>query len=218
MDRKVITHRIDELLAIRPTSDSTAPTQSYQLYAACVTLISQLYGSSSVQFQALKDERARLMGVSGSEYSKFEIFTRELHGLLHTVKRDVEDGLLENLGDLARAEVYSDFLALAKNCLETSKDVAAVLASAALEDALKKFAVSQNLSAEDKDMSEVISLLKSKQLLLAPEAKVVQSFVTLRNKALHAEWNKIREPEVSSLVAYVETFILTKLANKPDDT
>jgi hypothetical protein len=210
MKKEVILERISSLLKLNSNEQREIPMQAYQLYMGCVTIVSQLYGPTSVQMQALKEEKARLMGRDGNEYTKHSILIEELHGLLKTVTDEVTAGLVKSVQDEARGEIYADFIALAKRALdENSKDVAAVLASAALEDALKRYAESQNLEPMDKDMSEVISLLKGNQLLQKPEAKVVQAYVTLRNKALHAEWDKINSPEVSSMIGFVENFVLT---------
>lgn len=214
MKRDVILARIKKLNDVRPSSDNDLPLKCYQLYMGCITIVSQLYGANSVQMLALKDEKARLMAVSGNEYSKQSILLQELYGLLATIVAEIEAGLVESVESEAMGEVYADFISLAKEALEqNSKDVAAVLASAALEDALKRFAGSKGLDTSGKDMSEVISLLKSTQLLQRTESKVVQSYVTLRNKSLHAEWDKINIPEVSSLIGYVEGFILAHFAN-----
>jgi hypothetical protein len=39
-------------------------------------------------------------------------------------------------------------------------------------------------------------------------AKIIQSYLALRNKAFHGDWDKISEPEVNSVMGYVEKFIM----------
>ena len=214
MKRDVILGRIKELLELHSGDDNEVPMRSYQLYMGTVGLVAQLYGNASAQMQALKDEKDRLMGIQTNEFQKHKIFIQELHGFLKTITAEVKAGLVKSIEDEARGEIYTDFVALAKLALEdNAKDVAAVLSAAALEDALKRFADSKGLDPSDKDMSQVIAMLKRNQLLKKPEAKVVQSYVTLRNKALHAEWDKINSPEVSSLIGFVQSFVLTHFAN-----
>jgi hypothetical protein len=59
-------------------------------------------------------------------------------------------------------EVLGDFVSLARSALgEGYKDVAAVLACAALEDALKRFATSKGLAVAGKELQEVVNALKS---------------------------------------------------------
>jgi hypothetical protein len=131
-------------------------------------------------------------------------------GILQRMKYDVENDILRTVVDEARGEIYADFIFLAKESLEKgSKDVAAVLVCAALEDSLKKFSHANGLDVDNKDLSEVINALKSKGLLKKAELKVAQSYVTLRNKAFHAEWDKIGKPEISSCIGYVEGFVLS---------
>ena len=50
-------------------------------------------------------------------------------------------------------------------------------------------------------MSQVINALKSKGLLKDPQATIVQSYVKLRNKVFHAEWDKIEKESVNQLSA-----------------
>ena len=63
---------------------------------------------------------------------------------------------------------------------------------------------------EDKDLPEVINALKAASVLPGPQAKVVQSFVGVRNKAMHAEWEKIGTSEVHSVIGFVQDFIVKR--------
>jgi uncharacterized protein YutE (UPF0331/DUF86 family) len=206
---KSIMGRTDELVRISDSEDDNTPMRSFQFYMGIVNLVSKLYGVNSQQMKELVSEKNRLLGLNSNEYKKHQIFIRELKGFLDTIVSDIKSGLIEEIEDEARGEIYTDFIKLSKEAIEKGgKDVAAVLASAALEDSLKRFAESKGLNVENKDMSEVISIIKSAELLQKPEAKVVQSYVTLRNKALHADWDKINLPEVASLIGFVESFVL----------
>ena len=50
--------------------------------------------------------------------------------------------------------------------------------------------------------------LKSQGFLKGPQASLVQSYVQLRNKAFHAEWDKIEKETVNSAISFTETFLL----------
>ena len=41
------------------------------------------------------------------------------------------------------------------------------------------------------------------------QSKLLRSYVTVRNKAFHAEWDKIDEPDIRSVIGFVEQFLLT---------
>ena len=97
--------------------------------------------------------------------------------------------------------------------LEGHKDVAAVLASAALEDALKRYAKLNNLDISDKTMSEVINSLKSQGLVSGPQKSLLETMPKIRNAALHANWDKLNAEDVSALIGFVEQFLLQKFSS-----
>jgi len=132
-----------------------------------------------------------------------------LQGVFRSAKADFEGGYVFNVDLRVSGEVFGDFVRLAKQALEEGhKDVAAVLASAALEDALKRYATTNGLSVEDSEMAQVINAIKGKGLVQGAEAKLIGTFPNIRNKAMHAEWEKISETEVGGVIGYVEQFLL----------
>ena len=132
--------------------------------------------------------------------------------ILQAAKAEIEGGWLFTVEGQVSAEIFADFIALAKEALDDNKDVAAVLACAALEDALKRVAVKEGLNVDDKDMSEVINALKAKGVIKGAQAPIVQSYVKLRNKAFHAEWDKFDKESVSSVIGFTEQFLLTNFS------
>ena len=113
----------------------------------------------------------------------------------------------------AQGGIFGDFITLAKESLDESKDVAAVLVSAALEDALKRLALQNDLDVDDANMEQVINALKSKGLLKGPQASIAKGYKELRKKAFHANWNKIDTTSVNSAIAFTESFILDKFSS-----
>ena len=97
---------------------------------------------------------------------------------------------------------------------ENNKDVAAVLASAALEDALKRHATSNGLAVDESTMSEVIGALKSKGLVSGAQKSMLSAMLQIRNLAMHAKWDKITKPDVSGLLGFVEQFLLTNFGTR----
>ena len=125
-------------------------------------------------------------------------------------KEDYEGGYLFNLDSLISGEILGNFVALAKVALkENNKDVAAVLAAAALEDALKKFASLNELDVNDKVMQEVVSALKAKGLVSGAQKSLLDTMPKLRDYAMHANWDKIKPEDVSSIIGFVEQFLLS---------
>ena len=132
--------------------------------------------------------------------------------ILQAAKAEIEGGWLFTVEGRISAEIFADFIALAKEALDDNEDVAAVLACAAIEDALKRLAIKENMDVDDKDMSEVINALKAGSVLKGPQVQIVQSYVKLRNKAFHAEWEKIDKESVSSLIGFTEQFLITNFS------
>jgi Domain of unknown function (DUF4145) len=124
---------------------------------------------------------------------------------------DYSSGLAANFELTVSGEIFGDFVKLAKQTLgEGHKDVAAVLASAALEDALKRFAAASGINTEDQDMQGTINALKAKGLVSGAQKTLLDVMPRIRNFALHADWGKLTEPEVNSLIGFVEQFLLTR--------
>ena len=218
ISKEQIISRIDSLLKIEhaegPRGTETS-AQGRELYTGTMNLVSNIYGSSSPQMSSVIEINERLMNSNYDEDDKNAFLVEELKGTLKSIKDEINHGLLESIQKQAKAEILADFIYLAKHSLdEGNKDVAAVLSCAALEDTLKKYADNHGLEVEDKDMSDVINSMKAKGLLHAPQAKVLKSYVAVRNKAFHAEWGKIDSAEVHSVIGFVQDFIVSKFAGE----
>lgn len=136
-----------------------------------------------------------------------------LRGVFLAAKDDFDGGYVFNVDLRVSGEVFGDFVALAKQALsEGNKDVAAVLACAALEDALKRYAISSRLSVDGKTMQEVVNALKASGLVAGAQKSILDTMPKVRNAALHADWSKLSEPDVASVIGFVEQFLLTKFA------
>ena len=65
--------------------------------------------------------------------------------------------------------------------------------SAALEDALKRYARENNLGVDDKVMQEVVSALKTKGLVSGAQKSLLNTMPKLRDFAMHANWDKFNK-------------------------
>ncbi|WP_028226725.1 DUF4145 domain-containing protein [Paraburkholderia ferrariae] len=136
-----------------------------------------------------------------------------LHAVFASAKEDFEGGFVFDVELRVSGEVFGDFVGLARQSLtEGHKHVAAVLASAALEDALKRFAIANGLDVDGRDMQNVVNALKGAGLVSGAQKSLLDTMPKLRNAAMHAEWEKLGESEVGSILGYVEQFLLTKFS------
>lgn len=167
-----------------------------------------------------------LLGVFGADsphVSNFAIFYKHagavaypsnvepLKGILKAAKSDYEGGYIFSLRTNLSGEIFGDFIVLAKMCLdEGNKDTAAVLACAALEDALKTYALNNHLDVGDKVMQEVVNALKAKGLVGGAQKSLLDVMPKIRDYAMHANWDKIKPEDVRSVIGFVEQFLITK--------
>lgn len=168
-----------------------------------LTLIETVFGTQSTTFQNLDRVCKAYQGGPDSKDKAFGIF--------RAAKEDFEKGFTRQLEKQISGEIFGDFVVLAKTALaEGKKDVAAVLACAALEDALKRYATLNGLDAGGKTMDNVVGMLKSAGLVQGAQKSLLDAMPRVRNCAMHADWAKISEPEVHSVISFVESFLQTK--------
>lgn len=210
-EREIYLKVINELLLSLENNPDSAVLS--KVYFTTITLMGNLYGQNDIRISNLAEFKTKEFDPNPWPDNKRGSFRQYLKGVLTGIKTDIENDLIFNLEKQTIGRVVADFITLAKQAAqEDIKEVAAVLASAALEDSLKRYAGLNGLQVDDKDMSEVINALKSAGLLKGPQASVVTSYIQTRNKAFHAEFNKIEMPEVKSLIAFTEEFIIKNLS------
>ena len=210
-----ILNRIDELLRKEPGQVSLVETGEISL--AVTDILEKIYGTCSPQLELVEIVRKQVYENKNTrhadEYFNARLFVQHLHGFLRNLALDIRGGRIANIQSEARGEVLGDFLVLARKALdEEQKNVAAVLACAALEDALKRCASEQGLDVHDQDMSAVVNALKSKKVIRGAQGQVLRGYVRIRNKAFHAEWDAIDVPSVDSIIAFTETFLVQQFS------
>jgi hypothetical protein len=164
-------------------------------------LLKWVFGESSVHLTEFEK-------VYNSSHS-FSSKTEALGGILSAAKADYEGGYAIKIEASIAGEVFADFVALAKEALnQKQKDVAAVLACAALEDTLKRIGTTNGLDVAEKEMSQVINAIKAAGLIGGGAAKLVDRMPKIRNDAMHANWEKLTEVEIGGVIGFVDQLIL----------
>jgi len=208
-----LSQRIDELLNLKAGSENSDDVVG-ELYLASVTIATQLYGARSPQVEAIKQLKLDVESLDWKSFTYIQrttILVKQLQGTLRAILSDIRDGRLGSLRLEYQGQVFAEFVNAAKAALsEGAKDVAAVLACAALEDALKRFAEANGLDVEEEDMSKVVNALKSAGLVPKQQGALLKGMVPLRNKVFHAEWSKVDEAGIRSVIGFVKQFLLTK--------
>ena len=203
-----ILNRIDELLEKGNQvtfNDAVSYADTAEVSLATTDIFTTIYGTGSTQLDMVKAAR---------EHSRNSVVVMILHGYLRELKAAIKEGRIVNIQSEARGEALGDFLVLARESLDAEqKDVAAVLACAALEDALKRYASDRGLKVQDKDMSKVVNALKSKGVIRAAQGKVLDGYVQIRNKTFHAEWDAVDAASVEGIIGYTQGFLAKQSAS-----
>ena len=216
LDVEAITARIDRLLEFSlPTDRSRSQYEvANELLQATLTLTSTVYGPASKQ-------EAQLLHAAKSAHEQPGHISIHFHrdiwpvamATLRAMKGDIEAGLVSNIQARAIGEVVADFLLLAKEALaeasDGGKNVAAVLAAAAFEDAVRKMGTALASVHDRRALADVLTALKAAKVLEGAPLTTAQSYLKFRNDALHADWAKIDRAVVASWIAFVEQLILT---------
>lgn len=126
------------------------------------------------------------------------IFLR-MYGLLLSVKDEWEHRLLRKIEYIVAGATFDDFLDHAAAYHKANKKTeASVLASAVLEDAIKKIATKHNITTSGLSVEPLIEELVKMGVLTLVKSKRIKAGV--RNHALHAEWDQFDIRDVGELI------------------
>jgi hypothetical protein len=206
--KEKIQQRFDELANINMIASSyngkIADDKTWAGWSSsALNLIQIVFGADSSHYSRLKSV------ITKKNAAYLDTDYPEALGVLLAAKTDYEKDCYGSLERRVSGEVFGDFIVAAENALaEGNKDVAAVLACAALEDALKRFANANGLNVDGKDMSVVIGALKSKSLVGGAQKSILETMPKTRNAAMHADWTKVSATEVGGVIGFTKQFLL----------
>lgn len=172
--------------------------------ASALNLVLGVFGKDSPHYQLLNEHV--------TEASRTFLALRSLdacRGSFLGAKSDADGDYIFRLEAQFTGEVFGDLVSAAKAAqAEGRHEVAAVLASAALEDALKRYAAANQIATDGKTMEDVVNALKSKGLVGGAQKTLLSAMPKIRNQAMHADWKSLTPQEVGSLVGFTEQFLL----------
>ena len=214
MEITALSAHVDELLAM----DSRTPSAMLQsaLYHGALGVMQSLYGTESSQEKALHDH-IEVIFKKGHPANSNDIASaiNTIKGTLASIKAELDVGLIGSLRAKLTGEVLADLIKLSRTTLtepgDDAKNVAAVLAAAAFEDAVRKLSDTKGLGEKEK-LADVLTALKDAGVLQGAEVGIAQSYLSFRNRALHAKWSEVGRPGVESALAFTEQLILKHFA------
>ena len=174
-----------------------------------------LYGPDSAQEKALRTYLERLpASYHPSNINVIGHSIDAIKGALTSIKDELDAGFIGTLRGRLTGETLTDLIKSSRAVLQEqnddAKNVAAVLAAAAFEDVIRKLADLRGGRAIEK-LAEVLDWLKENGVLQGSEVGIAQSYLSFRNRALHAKWKEVDRPSVESVLAFTEQVILRNL-------
>jgi hypothetical protein len=162
-----------------------------------------LYGPESHQVTTLRAEALKPLAPQGALI---------VIGALTNVAADIDAGLVGTLEKRITGDVLTDFVGLARAILQEQggrgKNVAAVLAAAAFEDTIRRMGATYGGTIGRDDLQDVIGALKKASVLVPPQLGIAVAYLSFRNHALHAEWDKIETAATHSVLGFVEQLLI----------
>lgn len=215
--KEILLKRIEELLQLTKEIYSTKEPNTignqdayFKAIYGTISILKTTYGpDSNAEKTLLSLKDLFLRNTYNFKSSPLFDSSNNLKAILQNLKVEIEYGLLTSLENRAAGEIYGDMISMSRQLFdENQKEASVILACGALEDSMKKIALKNGLDVYESDLSQVVNSLKGAGLLKGTQAGLIQSFVKLRNKAFHAQFDKIEMPEILSLISFIQQFLL----------
>ncbi len=131
---------------------------------------------------------------------------QSMQGILSALQEDMAQGLLTDLRLQDFAVAFDDFLDQADVYHRAKKlQESAVLASAVLEDVMRKIAEKNEIA--DSSMEDRINALVKKGVFTSLFAKRVKAWAAVRTSAFHARWEELDLPGVGEAIRGIRGLI-----------
>lgn len=193
------------LWTIRPEDNAKITANPQGAIQSTLAVLAMLYGDASPQIKALQ-ERIKPMGPREVDRSTYNYrIANELAPILDAAVADYESGITGSIRAQAKGEVLGDFIALAREALQSGAEkVAAVLAAAALEETLKQLGAENRVDVYNGDYRGVVQKLKDANVLTGAQPGVANGYSTFRDRAFHGQFDQIERGTTESALAFTE--------------
>ncbi|MGI9229820.1 MAG: hypothetical protein ACR2P9_08185 [Gammaproteobacteria bacterium] len=173
-------------------------------------LIEQLYGTESTYFRMF--EKVRQDGNFSLMRLGYNEHVNELVGIFKAIKNEIESGMLADLHNLMRADIFADILGMAEHLHSKGYiGAAAILIGATLEDSLRKLADTNGVSLHDpkgkpRTIDPLNIELAKKGIYDSFIKQQITSWASLRNDAVHGHFKQCDPDRVENMLRFVQQF------------
>ena len=128
---------------------------------------------------------------------------------MEAVQEDIQQGYIEKVRQLIRAELLSDLFDQAAHLLETGYTApAASLAGAALENGLRSIAAANEIEVRQGDnLQSLNGKIADKEVYSRLVQKKVSVWIDVRNYADHGHFEELKEQDVIDLINGAQSFL-----------
>ena len=132
---------------------------------------------------------------------------RAMFGVLDSARKEWNNGLLTKIEYIYAAESFDDFLDHANEYYKAGKVIeSSVLASAVLEDTMKKIAIKHSINPKQ-TLDPLVDEFVKNNICSKITAKKIKASAGVRNSALHANWSDIKINDVEDMIRLVRELI-----------
>jgi hypothetical protein len=182
---------------------------AHGLIARTRNTVAKMCGGASPYVEEIES----ILGMEWAISYKVEIIV----GILKSLRSDLEDGFLDSLTELVRAEIFDDFIDMAEYLVNDGyKDAAAVIAGSALEAHLRRLRLKYGVRVEIATTDGTVRNKRAEQMnqdlgkigysLL--DQKQITAWLELRNSAAHGKYDAYSQGQVPNAAEWVRDFIM----------
>lgn len=137
---------------------------------------------------------------------------RDVAGILKALKVDYESGGLQCVEDIIHADLFSDFLEMARYLLdENYKDASAVIIGGVLEEQLRKLCIKNDISIEVDTRPKKAEAMNNELYKFPVYSKLdnknITAWLDLRNNAAHGKYSEYNNEQVNLMFHGVSEFV-----------
>lgn len=178
-----------------------------QFRYSTLSFIKNLFGEKHPYYLALNNELIKA--------DPFVV--KEIKGILLSIKEEIENDWLDDIKNLASAEIFNDFLDSAEYLLSQNyKDAAAVMIGGVLEGHLRQLCLKNNIQIEvtrsnkqaPVKTNQLNAELTKNGIYNKLDHKSVLTWLDLRNSAAHGHYSEYTETQVESMLKGVLDFVV----------
>ncbi len=175
----------------------------YKWKTSVLSFLKSVFGEASPHFQEF------------TENCQQQLLEDAIRGqaVLLAAKEDIEGGYLTSLENLVSADIFTDFLDMAKYLLgEGYKDPAASLIGAVLEDGLRKVARNNNVKIKTHEgIYDLTQKLVDAHIISGLNQSRIDVWREIRNSADHGDFEDYEKKDVKEMLTGVRDFLASCL-------